>query len=90
MNGLSKKPSPVEPHFFIAPEFYASVEISTAYQPGKHALSLPPPFDRVPVFFIVAENPTLPKAVGTASFCIYAVNPAARQIEVFPQTGLMT
>jgi hypothetical protein len=82
---LAKKPSPVEPHFFIAPEFYASVEISTAYQPGKHVLSIPSPFDRVPEFFVVAENPTLAKAVGTAAFCIYAVNPVARQIEVFPQ-----
>jgi hypothetical protein len=82
---LAQKPPPVNPHFLIAPEFYACVEISTAYEPGKHVLSLPSLFDRVPEFFVVAENSTLPKAVDTASFCIYAVNPAARQIEVFPQ-----
>jgi hypothetical protein len=82
---LTQKPPPVDPHFLIAPEFHARVEVSTAYEPGAHELSLPSPFDRVPEFFVVAQNPTLPKAAGTASFCIYAVDPAARRIEVFPQ-----
>ena len=81
----SSKTATVNPHFLIAPESYACVEISTAYEPGKHVLSLPSVFDRVPEFFVVAENPTLPKAVAAPSFCIYAVNPAAREIEVFPQ-----
>lgn len=40
---------------------------------------------RVPEFFVVADNPVLPKAAGAASFCIYAVDPAAHRIEVFPQ-----
>lgn len=82
---LAQRPPPVDPHFLIAPEFQARVEISAAYEPGAHDLSLPSPFDRVPEFFVVAENPALPKAAGTASFCIYAVDPAARRIEVFPQ-----
>jgi hypothetical protein len=56
---LAQKPLPVDPHFLIAPEFYARVEISTACQPRRHALSLPSPFDRVPEFFVVAENPTM-------------------------------
>jgi hypothetical protein len=82
---LTQEPPPVDPHFSVSPEFCTNVEISAAYLPGKHELSLPSPFDRVPEFFVVAENPALPKAVGIASFCIYAVDPAAHRIEVFPQ-----
>jgi hypothetical protein len=82
---LAQKPTPVDPHFSLAPEFCASTEISAAYPPGKSELSLPSAFDRVPEFFVVAENPSLPKESGKASFCIYAVDPGARRIEVFPQ-----
>jgi hypothetical protein len=82
---LVQEPPPVVPHFSVSPEFCAYAEISAAHQPGEHELFLPSPFDRVPEFFVVAENPALAKAAGTASFCIYAVDPAARRIEVFPQ-----
>lgn len=82
---LAQKPTPVDPYFLAAPQYCASTEIRCAYPPGKHDLFLPPTFDRVPEFFIVAENPTLPKPSGTASFCIYAIDPAAHSIEVYPQ-----
>jgi hypothetical protein len=82
---LTKKPTAVDPHFCVAAEFCASTEIGAAYPPGKHELSLPPAFDRVPEFFVVAENPALPKESGKASFCIYAIDPVERSIEVFPQ-----
>ena len=82
---LAQRPAPVDPYFLIAPEFCASAEISAAYLPGKHELSLPSAFDRVPEFFVVTENPALAKQPGCASFCIYAVNPTMRSIEVFPQ-----
>lgn len=82
---LAQESAPVGPHFLIAPEFTTTAEIHPAYAPGKHELSLPSAFDRVPEFFVVAENPALPKQPGCASFCIYAIDPAARGIEVLPQ-----
>jgi hypothetical protein len=82
---LAQKPPSVEPYFLITPEFCAKAEISAAYEPGKHALSLRPAFDRAPEFFVITQNPALPKAPGCASFCIYAVDPAAHSIEVLPQ-----
>jgi hypothetical protein len=82
---LAQKPAPVDPYLWVAPEFRISTEIRPAYPPGKHELLLPPAFDRVPEFFVVADNPVLPKQSGNASFCIYAIDPAARSIEVFPQ-----
>jgi hypothetical protein len=75
----------VDPYFEIAPEFCACSEISSAFSPGVHSLSLPPAFDRVPEFFIVGENPGLSKAQGGASTCVYAVDPSSRRIEVLPQ-----
>ncbi len=71
--------------YSVPSEFCVCAEISTAYAPGKHELSLPPAFDRVPEFFVVTQNPALPKAPGAASICIYAVDPAAQRIEIYPQ-----
>jgi hypothetical protein len=82
---VAQNPAPVDPLFRVAPEFGASTEVRAAYPPGKHELSLPPAFDRVPEFFVVAENPALPRESGKPSFCIYAVDPAERSIEVLPQ-----
>jgi hypothetical protein len=82
---LAEKPAPVDPYFWVSPEFCVSTEIRPAYPPGKHELLLPSAFDRVPEFFIVTDNPALPTQSGNASFCIYAIDPAARSIEVFPQ-----
>jgi hypothetical protein len=83
---LAQKPAPVDPYFRVDPEFCISTEIRRAYPPGKHELLLPPAFDCVPEFFIVADNPTLRKQSGRASsVCIYAIDAAARSIEVFPQ-----
>lgn len=82
---LAQKATAIEPHFLLASEFSASTEISAAYLPGKHELSLPAAFDRVPEFFVVADNPSLTNEFGKAAFCIYAVDPIERHVEVFPQ-----
>jgi hypothetical protein len=82
---LGQTPPPVDPHFSAPSEFCATTEISAAYAAGEHSLSLPPAFERVPEFFVVAQNPALPTEPGGATFCIYAVDPAARTIEVSPQ-----
>lgn len=82
---LVQEPTPADPHFAIAPEFCASTTISSAYPPGRHELSLPHPFERIPEFLIVTENPSLPRKPGEASYCIYTVDPVERSIEVFPQ-----
>src|SRR5271155_257958 len=83
---LAQKPSPVDPYFFsIAPEFCATAEISAAYTAGKYDLNLPSTFARVREFFIVTDNPTLPKVPDTASTCLYAVDPARQSVEVIPQ-----
>lgn len=76
---------PTDPHFQAVPEFCAGTEIRAAYPPGRHELSLPSAFDRVPEFLIVTDNPSLPKESGQASFCIYAVDPPTRSMEVYPQ-----
>ncbi|MEW6436340.1 MAG: hypothetical protein AB1508_04125 [Pseudomonadota bacterium] len=82
---MAQEPPPVAPHFSIAPEFCAVTEISAAHTAGKHDLSLPAAFDRVPEFIVVSENPALPKEWGKGSFCLYAIDPANRSLEVFPQ-----
>jgi hypothetical protein len=81
----AEEPAPITPHFSTAPEFCATAEISAAYTAGKHHLSLPAAFTHVPEFFIVTDNPTLPKVQETASSCVYAVDPAKQSIEVLPQ-----
>ena len=82
---LAQKPRPVDPLFSIAPEFCATAGISAAYPEGTHEIHLPSAFARIPEFFIVTDNPTLPKVPGTASTCLYAVDPARQSVEVFPQ-----
>jgi hypothetical protein len=82
---LAQAPPPDDPYFVAPSEFSATTEVNTAYSAGRHSLSLPSAFDRVPEFFVVAQNSALPREPGGATFCIYAVNPAARTIEVSPQ-----
>lgn len=82
---LGQTPTPAAPHFSVATEHCAAAEISPAYTPGKHELSLPTAFDDMPEFFVVAENPTLPSKAGHSTICIYAINPIAHCMEVFPQ-----
>lgn len=82
---LAQEPPPVAPNFSVAPEFCAVTEIGAAHTAGKHDLSLPAAFDRVPEFIVVSENPTLPKEWGKGSFCLYAIDPTNRSLEVFPQ-----
>ena len=82
---LAQRPPPIDPHFLVASEFAAVTEVSTAYVAGKHDLSLPRAFDRVPEFYVVVENAALPREPDCATFCIYAVDPAAGTVEVIPQ-----
>jgi hypothetical protein len=82
---LARTPTSVDPHFVVASEFRACTEVSTAYAAGKHDLTLPPAFDRVPEFFVVSQNPALPREPDGATFCIYAIDPTARTIDAIPQ-----
>lgn len=82
---VSQASSQQRPIFDIAPGFASTFEMITAMSPGTHSLDMPEAFQRVPEFFIISENAALPQKPGTASCCIYAIDPGRQTVEVIPQ-----